>query len=268
MPRPKASASQHGRAYELYQEKLGPTAIFDKLCEEFENPVSARTVSAWLGGFRNLAKELTDLDAPFEYHRMDEFGLPWEAGGYLMEMWAWAKEFWADLAEKLGDAEPPPPTVRQARWWWRVHLLVPEESRFDVYIWAQAFLWREMLHDVLDETADMTGLSAYLAYRPWASAEQRITYGQAVGQKRIPLPPNAWEEYLLSRRARKATGQTEEPALEQGVTSDRLEARPSEIYAETVQGFVAKSADFNKRVGAFREREEQAKLRSPRGVPS
>ena len=43
------------------------------------------------------------LDAPFEYNRMGEYGLPWEAGGYLMEMWAWAREFWADLAEKLGD---------------------------------------------------------------------------------------------------------------------------------------------------------------------
>ena len=263
MPRPKASASQQGRAYELYQEKLGPTAIFEKLREEFENPISARTVSAWIRGFRNLTKELTDLDAPFEYHRMGEYGLPWEAGGYLMEMWAWAREFWADLAEKLGDPEPPLPTVRLARWWWRVHLLVPEETRFDVYIWAQAFSWRELLQDVLDETADMTGLSAYLAYRPWESADQRFAYVQAVGQKRIPLPPNAWEEYLLSRRVRKVTGQPEEPALRQGVTSARVEARPSDIYAETVRGFIAKSADFNKRVGVFREREEQAKLGGP-----
>ena len=253
---------QQGRAYELYQENLGPTAIFDKLCEGFEKPVSARTVSAWLRGFKELGKGVNDLDAPFEYHRMGEYGLPWEAGGYLMEMWAWAREFWADLAEKLGDTEPPHPTVRRACWWWRVHSLVPEESMFDVYIWAQAFSWRELRHDVLDETVDMTGLSAYLAYRPWESAGKRFAYVQAVGHQRVPSPPNAWEEYLLSRRVRRVTGQPEEPALGNGLMADRLEARPSEIYAETVEEFIAKSADFHKRVGAFREREERAKLRS------
>ena len=70
MPRPKGSALQQTRTYELYKEGLGPTAIFDKLCEDFEDPVSARTVSTWLRGFRELNDEVKNLDAPFEYHRM------------------------------------------------------------------------------------------------------------------------------------------------------------------------------------------------------
>ena len=124
MPRPKTTTTQQGKAYELFKRKLGPTAIFDILCEDFEEPVSARTLSTWIQGFKGLRPEVTNLDVPFEYHRMGEHELPWEADGYLMEMWAWAKEFWADLAEKLGDAVPAPPTVRQVRWWWRLHLVV------------------------------------------------------------------------------------------------------------------------------------------------
>lgn len=260
MARPKASVSQQMRTYELYREGCGPTAIFNQLCEGFEDPVSARTVTAWLRGFRDLPKESTVVDARFEYHRMGEYGLPWDGGCYLMDMWAWAGEFWADLAGKLGDPEPPRPTVRLACWWWRVHLLVPEESRLDVYVWAQAFSRRELLQDILGETVDMTGLSAYLAYRPWESAEKRFVYVQAVENDRIPLPPNAWEEYLLSRRVRKMAGRSEGPAIGRGLTADRLVARSSEIYAETVQGFIARSAEFHQRVGAFQEREEQARL--------
>ena len=38
MPRPRASAAQQARAYELRNDGLGATAIFEKLCEEFEDP--------------------------------------------------------------------------------------------------------------------------------------------------------------------------------------------------------------------------------------
>ena len=155
MPRPRASSEQQLKAYKLYIGGVGPTAIWEALIEKFDDAVSQRTVSTWVRGFRDGTKAreeqgLTDLDVPFEWHRLEEYGLPWEASGYLIEMWAWYKEFWTSVATTLNRPEPPPPTVRQARWWWRVHLAVPEmEVQMNVYCWAEAFGRRELLHGVL-----------------------------------------------------------------------------------------------------------------------
>ena len=66
-----------------------------------------------------------------------------------------------------------------------MHLMVPEVSKFDVFVWAQAFVWRELLKDVLDEAVDLAGLEAYLAYRPWESTEKEFAYSHAVVQRRI-----------------------------------------------------------------------------------
>ena len=144
MPRPKASASQQGRAYQLYHDKLGPTAIFDKLCEEFENPVSARTVSAWMRGFRGLTEEVKKLDVPFEYHRMQEYGLPWEASRYVLRLWAFVTSMWPIFYKSA-----PRPTFREVRWWWRVHLAVPELDFYDVWQLAWRFTLREQRHELL-----------------------------------------------------------------------------------------------------------------------
>ena len=247
MPRPKAGTAQQGRAYQLYKEGLGPTAIFEKLCEEFEDPVSARTVSTWLRGFRGLGEEVTQLDNPFEWHRLKEYGLPWEAGGYLMEMWAWAREFWSDLAETLGEPEPPPTTVREFRWWWRVASLVPKVSKFDVYVWAQAFVWQELLKEVLGEPVNLAGLEAYLAYRPWEGAEKLSAYNDAIAKKRIPSPPDIWDEGMLRRRIKGAIGQVHTPLLGfGGDPSGRIDKLPSTVFKECAHDLVYERVAFNK----------------------
>ena len=270
MPRPKAGTAQQGRAYQLYKEGLGPTAIFEKLCGEFPTPVSPRTVSTWLRGFRELDPGVTNLDAPFEYHRMGERDLPWEASCHLMEMWAWAREFRTHRAQELDDLEPPLPTVREARWWWRIHLMVPEISKLDVYFWAQAFVVQELLKDVLDESIDMAGLEAKLAYRPWESQEKKLVYLQAIDQMRIPPPPGVFGEYLLFTRARDAIGQpdrqAERPLLGYGVILDRPEEYsmlPSEIFAlrEADPAHVAIKAELSQLKREVQEREERAKQR-------
>ena len=33
------------------------------------------------------------LDQPFEWHRLDEYTLPWEAGGYILDMWREIQKF-------------------------------------------------------------------------------------------------------------------------------------------------------------------------------
>ena len=63
MPRPRSSSTQQARAYKLHSRGLGPTAIFETLCEDFdEDAVSARTISTWVKGFKGLSEEVTSLD--------------------------------------------------------------------------------------------------------------------------------------------------------------------------------------------------------------
>lgn len=202
MPRPLASPKQHGRAYDLYRGDLGPSAIFDKLCEEFEEPVSARTVSNWMRGFRDLDKTVVALDSPFEWHRMEEYGLPWEASRWLLEVWG---------VVIRGRTERPFPTLREARWWWRIHQAVPRIQTdtpepewlkelapegvpwvyFDTVAMARAFVARELAHELLGEPMVMDDLEALIALRPWENRVLEESYRREVDLGTIPpVRPN------------------------------------------------------------------------------
>ena len=136
------------------------------------------------------------LDEPFEWHRLNEYGLPWEASGFLLEMWAYVKELSADLKWALDYSAPlPPPTVRQAHWWWRVHQAAPDQDKVFIQLWAEA-LWQCELHkDVLGKTVDVSDIEAYLAYRPWVSKKHEVDYDQAVQDGRIPQSQTILENF-------------------------------------------------------------------------
>lgn len=182
MPRPKASAQQHRRAYELYNAGFGPTAILQQLYEEYrDDTVSARTIATWIKGYKDLREEVTKLDAPFEWHRLEEYGLPWEASAYLLDMWAHVHQHFDMEWQEFDQVPPPPPTVRQVRWWWRVHQAVPEiENKMDIYWLAESFVGREMYHDIINVPLEMADLEAYLSYKPWSSEERLSAYRRAV----------------------------------------------------------------------------------------
>ena len=59
------------------------------------------------------------------------------------------------------------PTVRQARWWWRVVNAAPSMSGLDVFSVAGAFVERELRSEVLGEKFDVRDLEACLAFGPW-----------------------------------------------------------------------------------------------------
>lgn len=190
MPRPKKSPEQQVRAYQLHQQRFGAGAITLQLELEFEAPVSRRTVERWIGGF----PKDSELDSPFEWHRMEEYGLPWEASAFLLEMLFAARE--SRLNHLL-----PEPTVRQARWWWRVHLAAPEiRDPDDLILLAQRFVSREIAHDILGSPLDLGDLQALLAYKRWRNDARRERYLAATTEGRIPaLRPNheqsvTWEE--------------------------------------------------------------------------
>ena len=195
MPRPRANPEQQRRAYERHRAGFGPKAIVDTLSEEFgDEAVSPRTVATWVKGFKDLSPRTVGLDSPFEWHRMEEYGLPWEAGGFLLDLAMVLSETW------IGQANPGSsslPTVRQARWWWRVHQAAPDVvhtgtefgwavGKINLILLAERFVWREMAHDVLGEPLEMDDLEAHLKHRPWESEERRAVYLSAVEQGQIP----------------------------------------------------------------------------------
>jgi hypothetical protein len=220
MARPKASDTQHLRAYELWIDgQFGPTAIHQTLkkefeatdgvtasflatlvlattCIEYEKVVSLRTVKNWLREFRELRKGVTRLDEAFEWHRLDEYGLPWEAGAYILDTCSAnrrATKYWQILTKEL---EEPVPTVRQVRWCWRVHLALPEVDGKDIILWAEAFVRYELLRDVLGNTVDMAGITAYLSHKPWTSDKSKEEYTKAVVEGRIPRLSDIWEDLV------------------------------------------------------------------------
>ena len=180
MSRPKANPEQQRRSYELHLEGFGPTAILHSLEREFVDPVSPRTLATWVKAFKGLSEAITNLDAPFEWHRVTQYGLPWDASAYLLEMWVYIKENF-----EVSDGIPPM-SVRQARWFWRVHQAVPEISQEDTFYLALRFVVREQLSDLLGQPAKMYDLEVHLAYQPWASEKKREVYLEAVKAGRIP----------------------------------------------------------------------------------
>jgi hypothetical protein len=192
MPRPKANPDQQLRAYQLWRVGLGPSAIEEKLAEEFEKTVSDRTIALWVKGFKALNPETVNLDAPFEWCRMHKYGLPWEASSFFMGMLAIgiSKKTWlAELGR--GNVVSFTPTVREAIWWWRVHQAAPEISErvgtlWDIQALAARFVYREMALELLAVPMDTEDLEACLVLKPWLDVKHHNNYHKAVKLGVVP----------------------------------------------------------------------------------
>ena len=183
MPRPKADPRQKLEAADVYR-LVGskPSVIHVRLIEKFgeEQAVSLRTVSSWIAEFK---AKLSDLDESFAWHRMPEYqekgwSLPWEASEFLLRMW---RRIWdGDRWEELGH-----PSVREAVWWWRVHLAAPDLELRKVEIWARRFALRELSQILFGDPSDVEDIYQALAYRDWESDDQRKIYERAISAGRI-----------------------------------------------------------------------------------
>ncbi|MDA1270672.1 MAG: hypothetical protein O3A93_05365 [Chloroflexi bacterium] len=157
------------------------------------------------GSIQKYAREYDDipdeaklLDEPFTWSRMGEYGLPWEASGFLLEMSRFIQEFEYRLSDALWHPPPRPPSVRQVRWWWRIHQAVPDmEDYTNIYLWAKEYELYELFDHLLGKKINISGLDAYFTYRPWSSAEHCERYVEAVCQKRIPGLSKHEDEFPL-----------------------------------------------------------------------
>ena len=134
--------------------------------------------------YDDLPQEKKKLDEFFEWHRLDEYGLPWEASAYVLELWRYALE---SGVYPLKDTDVALPSVRQVRWWLRVHQADPDLDMSGVLHLAGAFGMRELYHDLLEMPLELVDLGALLAYKPWRDDEHRQTYLKAIKEQRIPF---------------------------------------------------------------------------------
>jgi hypothetical protein len=133
------------------------------------------------------------LDRPFEWHRLEQYGLPWEAGSYLLEILKAPPEMPNYKLRRL-------PTAREARWWWRVHLADLSLDIRDVYALARAFSGRELARFLLGLPEDMGDIEALLVYRPWKDERTKNAWVRAINEERIPTLKGITEEIVGQMR--------------------------------------------------------------------
>ena len=126
-------------------------------------------------------------DRPFQWHELEAYELPWEASKYLLDMCAfiWAFNRVYRFTSEEGVSLPEP-IVRQAKWWWRLHLAIPEAELQSVYLLAQRFTLRDLASDWLGIGFNVRDLEAYIAYRPWAGDDRREAYEAATQSGSVP----------------------------------------------------------------------------------
>ena len=109
----------------------------------------------------------------------------------MLAVWAFIQERNAGLMRSgLPESWLPSPTMRHARWWWRVHQAVPElpperdRTEFVGYFGEILYL-AEFSKDVLNSPMDVSNVWAYFAYRPWESTKNDELYQRACEEGRI-----------------------------------------------------------------------------------
>ncbi len=147
--------------------------------------VSARTLSYWISNFKSLEKEGINIDAPFELHLLEEYGLPIEASSYISEMLyklSWNPHLPMFPSNPAYEArnEEWKPTARQIIWWWRVHNMADDFSYEDIYLIASHYCVREILEEIGGIPANYADLNGFMTYKPWRSDERTIAYREAV----------------------------------------------------------------------------------------
>jgi hypothetical protein len=211
MSRPRKYEAQKLEAYSIFTQRKAAdedvSAVDVQVDLEEKHPegtASYRLVANWVKEFNNRDEWQVILDSPFQWHLMDQYKLPWEAGDYLMDIVykmgvtcsalkgkpvvigldpTLEAQVGAETAQRIrsswqsrGTREYTVPllplSVREANWCWRVHLAAPEIGRdvglsVDVADLSIEFAFRELVRDMLGRPFEVADLEALLVYKPW-----------------------------------------------------------------------------------------------------
>ncbi len=237
---------------DIYRLRAQGKSIDQILGDLGDDRVSRGTVAKYTKLYDNSRETVRALYSPFEWHRLEEYGLPWHSSAYLLDMWVRIQEYWAGEDRVLPRRMPRlKPTARQVRWWWRVHLVVPEgANQLDIYFWAEQFARREMFSEILGNPLDMADLEAYLAYKPWAGPNNLFIYSQAVAEKRIPPLPQPFHEFEFIEEIKAAGALGLYKDVPPSLSPERPDVRPSQEHAgllEQLEAFISSQPDESER---------------------
>jgi hypothetical protein len=189
---------------------------YDQIEQELEIAelhVSRGAIHRHAQKWETLDESMKLLERPFHWHEMETYGLPWEAGSLLLRAWAFIKNSrWESaMMEDLALASEPKspdldqirdltnverfrysdsPTVREAKWYWRVHLALPDLEPIDLIPIGTAFAFREYESQFSGGAIQVADLEGLLAWRPWLTEELRENYYKAVERGVIPRVEN------------------------------------------------------------------------------
>jgi hypothetical protein len=162
-----------------------------------------------IGSDKRVARLINDLlekhspkDSPFEWHRMEEWGIPWQASDFILQMLneeyekkkgiiesresALESEWWAKYQPGWWpEIHDYTATFRQVIWWWRVHQAAPEIPQHvgeltDIRDLGDSFAVRELVSELLDSPSEAADLEACLALKPWLDEERHSNYHEMV----------------------------------------------------------------------------------------
>lgn len=234
--------------YQLSYEQIAK--VIEKESEDGRRP-NRSTIK------RNCDKfPLLPLDLPWQWEKMEEYGIPWEASRVLMDCWTRAME------EEVGQEFPRPFSVRLARWCHRVCCAYPSMQAYYLLAWAREYGVAEMAKDVLGEEIDTGALTAYLCIQPEESERHAVTYHRLADLgliKELPLGPDARAELELEAKL-----YPEDPSVKEALEELDSRGEPSEAESELVMA--VRRAEFQRRQALMKENWE--KLGSPKVIRS
>jgi len=161
MPRPRIPLEVQNRIRALRAEKLSVPEIAERISEEGDFDVSERTVRRYVEEFDRLSAE---EQREYSLVRWPENlgDLPWEAATSILE-----------LLRVMNETGAGRPTVRIARWCWRVWQAAPDIPRPTLVSLGGLLATLEQVERFLpgqDAKRVREGLEWYMAYAPWRDA--------------------------------------------------------------------------------------------------
>ena len=228
MARTLDDPAQYLHGYSLFKQGISSAAAIARSLEDAfgDRAKPSRTVRTWITKYERAAEATANLDDPVEWHRLEEYGLPWEASHEVLRAWAQAQHY------GHGQFPLPRPTARQARWWWRVMKAAPSMSVEDALSVAGAFVERELRRDVLGESVDLRDLEACLAFAPWDGwPDDKVNaqrYEAAIATGIIPkLRPDSYQRTADLVRRMDTARPTAEQVSDEASGGQWMPLRPS-----------------------------------------